>query len=53
MYVLCAAISKQLQLELSLRTLMQALSLTLFARNRLNQQLGDTDYTSQKDDFHI
>ncbi len=52
-YVLCTIIRKKSQLELSLCTIMQVFSLTLFERIRLNQILTDTEYTSEMDDFPI
>ena len=52
-YVLCAIIKKKAQSELSLYTIMQVFSLTLFERISLNQLLTDTEYTSEMDDTPI
>ena len=48
-YVLVAIVKKRLGLELSLYTILQILSLTLFERIPLQQLLTDSDYQTQLD----
>lgn len=45
-YILVAIVKKQLHLDLSLHTILQILSLTLFERRTLSQVLTQTDYTN-------
>jgi len=46
-YVLIAIIKKRLNLEVSLYTILQILSLTAFERMPINQVLSDTEYRSE------
>ena len=50
-YVLVAIIRKKLNLDVSLYTLLQALSLTLFEKMPLQQAFPDDDYTSDNGDI--
>ena len=45
-YILVAIIRKRLKLEVSLYTILQVLSLTLFKRILLNQIVKNTNYNS-------
>ena len=45
-YVLVAIVRKKLNLDVSLYTLLQVLSLTLFEKMPLQQAFPDDDYTS-------
>ncbi len=47
-YVLVAIIKKRFKLDLSLYTILQILSVTIFEKMPLNQVLVDSDYTSQQ-----
>ena len=48
-YLLVAIVKKRLNLEVSLYTLLQILSLTLFEKTPLNKGLFQTEYTSEHD----
>ena len=48
-YVLVAIIKKRLDLEVSLYTLLQVLSVTLFKKIPLNKGFFETKYTSEHD----
>ena len=48
-YVLVAIIKKRLDLEVSLYTLLQVLSVTLFEKIPLNKGFFETNYTSEHD----
>jgi hypothetical protein len=49
-YVLVAILKKRLQLQLSLYTILQILSLTVFEKTLLNQVLTSFDYTTSQED---
>jgi len=49
MYVLVAIVKKRLQLEASLYTLLQILSVTLFEKMPINKALLCTPYTTESD----
>ena len=51
-YVLVAIIKKRLGLSLSLYTILQILSLTLFEKTPMIQVLTDSDYSNQPSDLH-
>jgi len=52
-YVLVAIMKKRLKLDLSLYTILQVLSITLFEKRPILQVLTATDYTNQHDDSFI
>jgi len=51
--VLVAIIKKKLKIELSLYTILQILSITLFEKKPILQVLTDTDYQKQITNSHI
>ena len=51
-YVLVAIIKKQLKLELSLYTILQISSVTLFEKVSILQVLMGNNYETESDDFH-
>jgi len=51
-YVLVAIIKKRLNLNLSLYTILQILSVSLFEKTPVLQALTSTDYNDHEDDFH-
>jgi hypothetical protein len=51
-YVLVAIIKKRLNLNLSLYTILQILSVSLFEKTSVLQALTSTDYNDHEDDFH-
>jgi len=51
-YVLVAIIKKQLKLELSLYTILQISSVTLFEKVSILQVLMENDYDTESSDFH-
>jgi len=51
-YVLVAIIKKRLNLNLSLYTILQILSVSLFEKTPVLQALTPTDYNDHEDDFH-
>ncbi len=51
-YVLVAIIKKRLNLNLSLYTILQILSVSLFEKTRVLQALTSTYYNDHEDDFH-
>ena len=52
MYVLVAIIKKRLNLNLSLYTILQILSVSLFGKTPVLQALTSTGYNDHEDDFH-
>jgi IS4 transposase len=52
-YVLVAIIKKKLKIELSLYTILQIFSITLFEKKPILQVLTDTDYKNQIANPHI
>jgi len=52
MYVLVAIIKKRLNLNLSLYTILQILSVSLFEKTPVLQALTSTEYNDHEDDFH-
>jgi hypothetical protein len=51
-YVLVAIVKKRLNLNLSLYTILQILSVSLFEKTPVLQALTPTDYNDHEDDFH-
>lgn len=51
-YVLVAIVKKRLNLNLSLYTILQILSVSLFEKSPILQALTTTDYNGYDDDFH-
>jgi IS4 transposase len=50
-YVLVAIVKKRLNLNLSLYTILQILSVSLFEKTPILQALSPTDYNDNEDDF--
>ncbi len=51
-YLLIAIIRKRLYLELSLYTILQVLSVSLFEKTPISQAFQDMDYITQTGDIH-
>ena len=51
-YVLVAIIKKRLDLDMSLYTILQILSVSLFEKTPIFQALSSADYENEDDDFH-
>jgi len=52
-YVLVAIMKKKLKIDLSLYTILQILSISLFEKKPIYQTLTDNDYTNKIDSGHI
>jgi hypothetical protein len=52
-YTLIAIIKKRMKIDLSLYTILQILSLTLFEKLRLEPAFTETEYTNQITTSHI